>query len=809
MSGNIISVWGFVLLFSVTAWADVPEPLNITGRVVDFKAQPVEGAEIAVYETFYDYSTSQESPKVLARTETGAQGKFEAQALVTYQDKAFIVARKPGLAMGWDRVNVAQRKGALGKYQIVLEPPCRISGVVRDENGSPVINARVRVDCMSDYLNRLEQRRISTPEEWFTAQTDARGKFQFENLSADVRAYFLIEASGWASKHKTSFTHGGMGYEAGRGDIQLILPSEVSVQGRVVDSETEQAVERVTLAMSCYRDQPWDYIHQQVVSDEDGRFRFDGVPAEKHFLKAIIPFQQESPWIDKILVVETGAKKPNKFLVKLDKGGVIEVLVNESRNKKPVEGIRISVSQSEKPGYAGFWKTVQTGPDGKTHIRAPLGKCEVYPRVNKGYVGGRQSKEVEIVAGETERIIFSLERKPQITGLVQDESGKPVAGAIVTFYPAGNNTFADESGQFAVEYEPKDGDKCLIVRDEQRNLAGAVKVEDESRPIQVTLGPGLMVKGRVTDTNSRAIPAARISLCVAISHYLCPLGPEILTDAQGQYEFTAIPLAEDIFHYRYSVDASGYGPFHYKRVSIAAKPGETFELDTMILGQADQSISGIVVDGEGKPALNVPMFLQGDSQPERRSATGEDGTFVFRRICKGPLRIQANYPSFPGGAGYLEANGGDKDVKIILGQEGIHRPHVSLVGKPLPELKELKIDLPLANVSDKMILVCFWDMNQRPSRNCIMRLAKQAQQLKQKGVTVVAVQASKIDENTLNEWVKKNNIPFPVGMVQSDVEKTRFAWGVRSLPWLILTDKGHVVTAEGFSANELNEKIKQ
>jgi hypothetical protein len=130
------------------------------------------------------------------------------------------------------------------------------------------------------------------------------------------------------------------------------------------------------------------------------------------------------------------------------------------------------------------------------------------------------------------------------------------------------------------------------------------------------------------------------------------------------------------------------------------------------------------------------------------------------------------------------------------------------VGKPLPELKELKIDLSPADVSDKMILICFWDMQQRPSRNCIMRLARQAEQLKQKGVAVVAVQASTIDENTLNEWIKKYNILFQVGMVQGDVEKTRFAWGVRSLPWLILTNPQHLVRAEGFGLNEINEKLK-
>jgi hypothetical protein len=88
-----------------------------------------------------------------------------------------------------------------------------------------------------------------------------------------------------------------------------------------------------------------------------------------------------------------------------------------------------------------------------------------------------------------------------------------------------------------------------------------------------------------------------------------------------------------------------------------------------------------------------------------------------------------------------------------------------------------------------------------------MQLAKQAEQLKQQGIIVVAVQASKIDENKLNDWVKKYNIPFAVGMVEGDEEKTRFTWGVRSLPWLILTDRKHVIRSGGFGINDLNEKI--
>jgi len=56
--------------------------------------------------------------------------------------------------------------------------------------------------------------------------------------------------------------------------------------------------------------------------------------------------------------------------------------------------------------------------------------------------------------------------------------------------------------------------------------------------------------------------------------------------------------------------------------------------------------------------------------------------------------------------------------------------------------------------------------------------------------------------------VKKYKIPFAVRMVEGDEEKTRFTWGVRSLPWLILTDQEHIVRSNGFSLGELNEKIQ-
>lgn len=148
-------------------------------------------------------------------------------------------------------------------------------------------------------------------------------------------------------------------------------------------------------------------------------------------------------------------------------------------------------------------------------------------------------------------------------------------------------------------------------------------------------------------------------------------------------------------------------------------------------------------------------------------------------------------------------------------QKPIYKPQIdlanapSLQGKALPEFGGIKIDFQPEHVKGKMLLICFWDMQQRPSRNCLRQLSTRAQELEAKDVVVVPIQAAKVDENALNKWVKENNIPFPVGIAEGDAEKVRFAWGVQSLPWLILSDPEHIVRAEGFALSDLDEKIKE
>ncbi len=89
----------------------------------------------------------------------------------------------------------------------------------------------------------------------------------------------------------------------------------------------------------------------------------------------------------------------------------------------------------------------------------------------------------------------------------------------------------------------------------------------------------------------------------------------------------------------------------------------------------------------------------------------------------------------------------------------------------------------------------------------VTSLAQRAKELENKGIAVFLVHISDIPADGLREWIQENDIPFPSGCIVGDREKVLAHWGVRSRPWLILTDRDHVVTSEGFSIVELDERM--
>lgn len=137
----------------------------------------------------------------------------------------------------------------------------------------------------------------------------------------------------------------------------------------------------------------------------------------------------------------------------------------------------------------------------------------------------------------------------------------------------------------------------------------------------------------------------------------------------------------------------------------------------------------------------------------------------------------------------------------------VTQPGSLLPGDALPNFDDIKIDFTTADAEGRMLLVCFWDVNQRPSRYLVRELARRTGEVRGENVAVVCVQACNVDQKTLQEWLREHHIAFPVGIIEADAEVTISTWGVKSLPWLILTDRRHHIVVTGFGLSELDQKI--
>jgi len=69
--------------------------------------------------------------------------------------------------------------------------------------------------------------------------------------------------------------------------------------------------------------------------------------------------------------------------------------------------------------------------------------------------------------------------------------------------------------------------------------------------------------------------------------------------------------------------------------------------------------------------------------------------------------------------------------------------------------------------------------------------------------TRATVPAGNVAEPNTADLVREQKIPFPVGKADADLRRMRQTWGIRSFPWLILTDEERVGRAEGFGPGDI------
>jgi hypothetical protein len=466
------------------------------------------------------------------------------------------------------------------------------------------------------------------------------------------------------------------------------------------------------------------------------------------------------------------------------KNGTIEIVVTDAETKLPIEGVSIYIRNEEKMQFL----TASTNKDGVAKFPAPEGKYATNSAYKIGYTNWVQNIPFAVSAGKTGRIEIQLSGPKKIIGIVKDTSGKPIAGIKVQLSPrfSSREPVSDANGvvefPWLEQYLAMSEQIALFARDEKRNLAGMSELEEGKKTIDITMKPAVTVTGRVVDSKGKPITGSDVTIrCEGL---LTSTEPN-KTNKEGRFTIKALPKEINLQIY---VTANDYGTAT-KAVDSSETEKTIYDAGLIKLVEANMSVSGVVVDGNDMPIAKIGIYsMAGEGQASRSTTTDKDGKFTLNKLCPGNVRLYVS-PTESYNVINLMVEAGATDVRVVLRPRSTSRvilqQPASLVGRPLPDLKNIGVEINAADVNDKMILLCFFDKEQRPSRYMVTELAKQADELKQKGIITANVEASKIDD------------------------KTRFNWVIKSLPWLILTDRKNTIKAEGFALNELNDKIKE
>jgi protocatechuate 3,4-dioxygenase beta subunit len=700
------------------------------------------------------------------------------------------------------------------KHVVTLDKGITITGRVLDNQGQPITRATVMLAQQS--YNAMY------------SLTDTSGAFRLV-CSSDPSDYpeapaIIVEASGYASVLQP------FALQPDSKTLELRLQRGRSVTCRVVDTKGQPVPGAWTTfhPLPDYR----DYLVWLKDTDDRGEFHIPNAP--QNDMKLTVGKEGYLAIRDHLVTASE-----NEVVVTMKRAMSVHGTVTDAETGKPIPNFEIAAV------YTTGGRANTSSPVAFVEGTYEISFDEARPengQLKAFAVGYEPDTSKEIKIDEVDYVInFKLARSPsfdqatagrpreqiqpngprRITGVVRDEQGKPVPDVVIRTFPwMGKEIITNANGAFTLKLRGTSGlmgarsreeATYLMARHYERNLAAALMLDTSADTVDVTLTLGVILSGKVVDIEGKGIRSAQLSLTFWTTNIGYGRRESVEIDGAGHYEIRAIPAGQ-----RYSVNANaeGYGE-RYVQVNTGEGGNQRLEVEPLVLSVANLSASGVVIDDLDQPVSGIRIYAYGNGQPSRETFTDTKGRFTIENVCPGRINIQANSKgdSVHRFHGQAQAEGGTTNIKIIAYQMDEHGRRVpsqppSLTNKSLPDLKELGTEISTDDIKGQRILVCFWDFEQRPSRQFLTQLAKQAEQFKNKNVTVIAVQASNIDQEVLNQWVKKNNIPFPTGMVQGDDKKARLNWGVQSLPWLILTDRQRIVRAEGFGLDTFDDQIE-
>jgi hypothetical protein len=503
----------------MNACAFVEEPATvpavaIVGTVVDAGRRPAAGASVS-------YSVEQVGGgwgADLARTQTDDRGRFRLEVPAAPGGgprPGILWAYRPG-AMVATRP-IAEDSPRDEPVSMVLDEPAHAEFLIRGPDGRPIAGARIRPQLV----------RIGESGEWAGVPDELARRIADRTVTdADGRAvlsaFFPEDVSAeFISAPGLGRQYGRPGwFDPSRGVREIRLPPVGRIEGTVVADDPEIARGlKLTITV-------WDTGLLEVRTDARGRFAIPEAPVGE--LGACVTTPAGSSWFLRApegLKVEAG--RTTRVELRAAKGVRLRGRVLERRTGAPIAGVGLFPYRDEGSEDA----IVRTDAEGRFSLFDSPGGPNIWVAPPEGYAFRMFSLEYpEIPTGVAEFDLpaVTLSRAGTARGVVVDERGAPVPGAVVTAsWPVNEGpramgrqrrrVVAGRRGEFRVGRVDVGSpvDLSAVAPDGRRTLH-AVESGAAAEPARLVCESSVSVSlaGRVVDAAGRRVADARVHIRV-------------------------------------------------------------------------------------------------------------------------------------------------------------------------------------------------------------------------------------------------------------------------------------------------------
>jgi len=658
----------------------------LTGTVVGPGGEPVVGAELILAGLpSYD-------PPIVARGKTGEGGLFSLNRPTSLagdhhpQRAPILWVVKPGF-----RVSATRFPEALPKLdepvRIVLEPPGKAEVRVEGPDGNPLGGVRVLPERLKTHFTNVPD----IVADRASASTGPDGLAIIDAVAPEELKYVDVYSREFGIQGRWIVT------QPGKPAVIALRPVSVW-KGRLSAQDPRHARGWHVRAWTRVGGfdpgaEPQTAGYVETTTDDEGRFAL--APIAVGGLELELKPPGNLPVVadlSRSLAVRAGREE--SVDIPLRSTVTVTGLYLERGTQKPVPGISLwltylggnrNKSQLVKTDERGRY-TFQSLPGPvrvnsfqfpPTHVQAPGQGWEDFTVPDP-------PKVIELATKE------ALPAAPPLLGLVVDEAGRPVPGALIQASwmltggkgssSGGVQTKADGQGGFVLEGLGPGSTVSITGRLRDRQSKSPLQVRaGEAGPVTVAIAPMpvLALAGRVLGPGGTPLGGVPVQLEFRVARDNFPGfpeqarfddNPEIKTAPDGTFQ-TPKELERKPSEFRVKVAADGFLPARTAWVPVPAGDLLTLPDLTLKRSRGVRIVAGRVVDRDGKPVPGASVSQAGDG-PRWTSATADaGGRFRLHGVSGGAALVFAEAPGFRFGGTIIGSGAEPVEIRLARASE--------------------------------------------------------------------------------------------------------------------------------------------